>query len=467
LNLDHLHSNDTIVALATPQGTASIAVIRLSGKDAIKFCEMVFCDKKLKPKKLSRQKSHTVHYGYINDGEIILDEVLVTLFKNPNSYTGENVIEISCHGSVFIQQQIVQLFIKKGVRMAKPGEFTLRAFSNGKMDLSQAEAVADLISSSSSTSHQVAMQHIRGGFSDKIKTLRDNLVNFASLIELELDFSEEDLEFANRNDLKKLVQAIQKITQRLISSFEVGNVIKNGIPVAIVGKPNAGKSTLLNTLLNDEKAIVSDLPGTTRDAIEDEFIIDGVLFRFIDTAGIRETTDVIESMGVARTFEKIKESSIVIYLFDVHEITSKALETIIEDIKKHLNDSQLIIVGNKIDKENLEYTKREFASYKDIIFISAKEKQNLGELKKKLIELFDNKTVNITETVVTNVRHVEALSNSNKSLIKILDGLNANISAELLAIDVRKALHHLGEITGEVTTDDLLKNIFSRFCIGK
>jgi tRNA modification GTPase len=351
--------------------------------------------------------------------------------------------------------------------LATQGEFTLRAFLNGKLDLSQAEAVADLISSNSATSHQVAMQQMRGGFSNKIKLLRQNLIDFASLIELELDFSEEDVEFADRSDLKNLVTSIQRIVQRLIDSFEVGNVIKNGIPVAIVGKPNAGKSTLLNALLNEEKAIVSEIPGTTRDVIEDEISIDGVLFRFIDTAGIRETTDIIESIGVERAYEQIKLSSIAIYLFDVHEITPNELKQIVSEIEPHLHNSQLVLVANKIDKEDMEYTYREFAEFKNMIFISAKEQTGIDELKKHLVTLFDNSTVNVTETIVTNARHVEALRHTNSALIKVLEGLNSNVSGDFLAMDIRQALHHLGTITGEISSDDLLTNIFSRFCIGK
>jgi tRNA modification GTPase len=351
--------------------------------------------------------------------------------------------------------------------MANKGEFTLRAFLNNKLDLSQAEAVADLISSNSASSHQIAMQQMRGGFSSKIKLLRMNLIDFASLIELELDFSEEDVEFADRDDLKKLIYTIQKIVQRLIDSFEIGNVIKNGIPVAIVGKPNVGKSTLLNVLLEEDRAIVSDIAGTTRDVIEDEINIDGVLFRVIDTAGIRETNDIIESMGVQKTFEQIKLSSIAIYLFDAHEITSSELKLIVEDIKPHLHHSQLVLVANKIDKEDIEYTKREFAEFPHLIYISAKEQINIDVLKKHLITLFDNRIVNVTETIVTNARHVEALRNTNSSLTKILEGLNNNITGDFLAMDIRAALHYLGSITGDISSDDLLANIFSRFCIGK
>ncbi|MES2286344.1 MAG: tRNA uridine-5-carboxymethylaminomethyl(34) synthesis GTPase MnmE [Bacteroidota bacterium] len=459
--------NDTIVALATPQGIGAIGVIRLSGDKAIDICNSVFGTKSLKKKDLNKQGSHTIHFGVIHDGEVIIDEVLVSLFKTPHSYTSENTVEISCHGSKFIQQQIIQLFIKRGARMANHGEFTLRAFLNGKLDLSQAEAVADLISSNSASSHQIAIQQMRGGFSSKIKLLRQNLIDFASLIELELDFSEEDVEFADRTDLKKLVSSIQRIVQRLIDSFEVGNVIKNGIPVAIVGKPNAGKSTLLNVLLEEDRAIVSEIPGTTRDVIEDELNIDGVLFRIIDTAGIRETNDIIESIGVEKTFEQIKLSSIAIYLFDAHEITSSELRLIVEDLKPHLHNSQLVLVANKIDKEDLEYIKREFNEFPDMLFISAKERTHIDEFKKHLVDLFDSRIVNITETIVTNSRHVEALRHTNTALIKVLEGLNQNVTGDFLAMDIRQALHYLGTITGEISSDDLLANIFSRFCIGK
>lgn len=460
-------NNNTIVALATPQGIGAIGIIRLSGENAIKICDAVFRTKNPAKKKLKDQASHTIHFGVIHNNDEIIDEVLVSVFKAPHSYTGENSVEISCHGSKFIQQQIIQLLIKRGARMAAHGEFTLRAFLNGKLDLSQAEAVADLIASNSASSHQVALQQMRGGFSDKIKLLRQNLVDFASLIELELDFSEEDVEFANRSDLKNLVASIQKIVQRLIDSFEVGNVIKNGIPVALVGKPNAGKSTLLNVLLEEERAIVSEIPGTTRDVIEDELNIDGVLFRIIDTAGIRETTDIIESIGVEKTFEQIKLSSIAVYLFDVHEITATELKSVVDELQPHLRNSQLVLVANKIDKEDVDYVKREFKSFPGLLFISAKERTNIDELKKHLLRLFDNRTVNITETIVSNARHAEALQHTNEALIKVSEGLNNNVTGDFLAMDIRQALHHLGTITGEISSDDLLTNIFSRFCIGK
>ncbi len=396
----------------------------------------------------------------------MIDDVVLTVFKGPNSFTGENIVEIACHGSQYIQEQLLHLLVKEGARLATAGEFTFRAFLNGKFDLTQAEAVADLISSHSATSHHVAMQQMRGGFSGKIKVLRDNLINFASLVELELDFSEEDVEFASRTELSKNIVSMQNVIDKLIRSFELGNVIKNGVPVCIAGKPNAGKSTLLNGLLDEDRAIVSDIPGTTRDTIEDEIVIEGVRFRFIDTAGLRKTTDSIESQGVARTYETMKKASVVIYLFDVHELTSTELQKELDELKAH-TQAEIIVVGNKIDKEDIAYTKKEFAHFKDILFISAKEKLNLEELKVKLIDLFDEKSNNIPETIITNARHAEALQHTYNALTRVKAGLDKKLSGELLASDIRDALHHLGLITGEVSTDDLLQSIFSRFCIGK
>jgi tRNA modification GTPase len=458
---------DTIVALATAHGSAAIAVIRLSGPKAIAIVESYFYARPGRQKALQDKASHTAHFGLIIHQEVIIDEVLVTLFKHPRSYTGQESVEISCHGSVYIQQQLLQLFLQAGARMAEPGEFTMRAFLNGKLDLSQAEAVADLIASNSSVSHQVAMQQMRGGFSSKIKILRDHLINFAALIELELDFSTEDVEFANRSDLKNLISTINGVLHKLIHSFEVGNVIKHGIPVAIVGKPNAGKSTLLNVLLEDDRAIVSDIPGTTRDVIEDEMVIEGVLFRFIDTAGIRTTTDVIEQIGVNKAFEVIKKSAIVIYLFDVHEIGSGDLKLEIELIKEHIGTSQLVVVGNKTDTEDLEALKTEFENYPDIIYISAKHHVNIDILKKHLVGLFDDRTVDTTDTIVTNARHADSLRKAQEALQKVNNGLQENIPGDLLALDIRYALDELGSITGEVANDDILDSIFTRFCIGK
>lgn len=467
MSVKNLLDKSTIVALASPHGTGAIALIRVSGDKAIDIVEKVFFTKEQKPYSLKDKETHTIHYGFIRSNGVIVDEVLVSLFKNPHSYTGEDSIEISCHGSQFIQQQIISLLCKQGARPANPGEFTLRAFLNKKLDLSQSEAVNDLIFSNSSVSHQVAMQQMRGGFSNKIKLLRGKLIDFASLIELELDFSEEDVEFADRTELKNLIGTIQNVLDKLVESFELGNVIKNGIPVAIVGKPNAGKSTLLNTLLNDEKAIVSEIPGTTRDVIEDEMNIEGVLFRFIDTAGIRDTSDVIEQIGVNKALDAMRNSAIIIYLFDAHELSKQDLVMELEKIKGISGTSQILPVCNKIDTENLAELQKEFAGINNLLFISAKTQLYLDDLKAKLVALFDNRAVNITETVVTNVRHADALRKASASLYRVSEGLGKNIQTDLLAQDIRSALEALGMITGEVHTEDLLENIFSKFCIGK
>ena len=462
-----VNTKDTIVALATAHGSAAIAVIRLSGPQSISIVEQYFYDKNLIKKSLNAVKSHTLKYGTICLNNSVIDEVVLSVFKNPNSYTGQDSVEVSCHGSMFIQQQLLQLFLNAGARLAQPGEFTLRAFLNGKLDLSQAEAVADLIASNSSISHQVAIQQMRGGFSAKIKTLRENLINFASLIELELDFSEEDVEFANRNDLKILVNTILTVIEKLVNSYEVGNVIKNGIPVAIVGKPNAGKSTLLNVLLEDERAIVSEIPGTTRDTIEDEITIDGVRFRFIDTAGLRTTTDIIEQIGVNKALEAIKKSAIVIYLFDAHTLSSGDLNTELNVLKPYIGNSQLVVVANKIDTESTTELEAEFIDFPNMLYISAKAQQNIEKLKKQLVTLFDTRTLDTTDTIVTNARHANALINTSKALNAVIKGLETNVVADLLALDIRYALNELGNITGQVTNEDLLTNIFSKFCIGK
>jgi len=467
MSVTNILDKSTIVALATPQGTGAIAVVRVSGGKAIEIVERLFFTKDQKPYSLQNKKTHTIHYGFIVAGGVIIDEVLVSLFKNPHSYTGEDSVEISCHGSQFIQQQIIQLLCKQGARPATPGEFTLRAFLNKKLDLSQSEAVNDLIYSNSAVSHQVAMQQMRGGFSNKIKVLRSRLIDFASLVELELDFSEEDVEFADRTELKNLVISIQHILDKLIESFEVGNVIKHGIPVAIVGKPNAGKSTLLNALLDDDKAIVSEIPGTTRDVIEDEMTIEGVLFRFIDTAGIRDTSDVVEQIGVNKALDAMRNSAIIIYLFDAHELSKQDLVMELEKIRSIAGTSQILPVCNKIDTENFEELQKEFKDISNLLYISAKTHLYLDDLKAKLVALFDNRTVNITETVVTNIRHADALRKANTSLYRVAEGLGKNLQTDLLAQDIRHALEALGQITGEVHTEDLLENIFSKFCIGK
>ena len=462
-----IETNDIIVALATAHGSSAIAIIRLSGPEVLNIVEPFIYSKTLKKISLKNKPSHSVNFALIVFQDNIIDEVLITLFKNPNSYTGQDSIEISCHGSPFIQQKLLQLFLSQGARMANAGEFTLRAFLNGKLDLSQAEAVSDLIASNSALSHQFAMQQMRGDFSTKINQLRQNLINFASLIELELDFSEEDVEFANRDDLKKLISTIYSVIEALIQSFELGNVIKNGIPVTIIGKPNAGKSTLLNVLLEEDKAIVSEIAGTTRDLIEDEMIIDGVMFRFIDTAGLRITSDAVEQIGLNKAFEAIKKSAIVIYLFDAHELTAGDLVLELQKIEEHLISTQVILVANKIDIETLNDLKNEFIDFPEMIFISAKKQLNIHELKNKLLSLFDARTVSATDTIVTNARHASSLTNANLALKKVLEGLHNNIVPDLLALDIRYALNEIGLITGEVSNEDLLNNIFSKFCIGK
>jgi tRNA modification GTPase len=459
---------DTIIALATASGVGAIAVIRLSGDKAIEIADAYFKAVK-KGKKLVDQDTHTLHLGHIVDGPRTVDEVLVSVFKNPNSYTGENTVEISCHGSVYIQQEILQLFLRNGCRMADAGEFTLRAFLNGKLDLSQAEAVADLIASDSEASHQVAMQQMRGGFSNEIQLLREQLLNFASLIELELDFAEEDVEFADRQQFKDLVARIQLVLKRLIDSFAIGNVIKNGIPVAIVGEPNVGKSTLLNALLNEERAIVSDIAGTTRDTIEDEIIIDGVAFRFIDTAGIRETEDVVESIGIKKTFEKISQAQVVVYLFDLsNENTNIShIKSELSSIKNKFPLKQLVVIGNKADKIGTAALAELKTEIPELIAISAKEKTGIDTMTNALTQLIETGALHNNETIVTNSRHYDALQKALNEINKVSDGLELGLSGDLMAIDIREALYFFGLITGEVTTDDLLGNIFANFCIGK
>lgn len=458
LALMSLYQEETIVALATPNGIGAIGVIRLSGPEAIKIINRVF-----KGKNLEQQDSHTIHFGTIRDGEKIVDEVLVSLFVSPKSYTKENVVEISCHGSKYIIDAIIKLLIKQGARLAKAGEFTLRAFLNGGLDLSQAEAVADLIASNSKASHQLAMQQMRGGFSNELKILREQLIHFASMIELELDFGEEDVEFANRDDLRRLILKLHINISHLIRSFDLGNVIKNGVPVVIAGKPNVGKSTLLNALLNEERAIVSEIAGTTRDTVEDEINIKGITFRFIDTAGIRETQDIIEGKGVERTFEKIKSSAIVVYLFDAEETDEVELAKILTDLREvtNQNNSTLIVVANKADIHPLAN------STETILQISAKEKQNLQLLENALLDAVNLNLLNSDEVIVSNIRHLEALQKTEDALNRVMGGIDNPVTSDFLALDIKQALHYLGEIVGTVTTDDLLDNIFSKFCIGK
>ncbi|WP_349351048.1 MULTISPECIES: tRNA uridine-5-carboxymethylaminomethyl(34) synthesis GTPase MnmE [unclassified Flagellimonas] len=452
---------DNIVALATPSGTGAIAVIRVSGPDAITLMDPFF--KSIKGKKLANQKSHTIHLGHIVDDGKVLDEVLVSLFKGPHSYTGENVVEISCHGSPYIQQQIIQLILRNGCRSASAGEFTLRAFLNGKMDLSQAEAVADLIASDSEAAHDIAMQQMRGGFSNEIQELRQELLNFASLIELELDFSQEDVEFADRTQFNELLNRISEVLKKLIDSFALGNVIKNGIPVAIVGQPNVGKSTLLNVLLNEERAIVSEIAGTTRDTVEDHISIKGINFRFIDTAGIRETVDVVEKIGIERTFDKIEKARLIIYLFDGMAFDKKELQ----QIQEKYPNKRLLPICNKTDLLNPEQIEKITSEIPGVLFLSAKLKTGIPELEQKLLSLVDSGALSGDTTIITNSRHYDALLKALEEIQKVKEGLDMELSSDLMAIDIRQALYHLGEITGNVTTDDLLGNIFSNFCIGK
>ncbi|WP_298789327.1 tRNA uridine-5-carboxymethylaminomethyl(34) synthesis GTPase MnmE [uncultured Allomuricauda sp.] len=456
-----MSNTDNIIALATPSGIGAIAVLRISGSDSIAIVDSHF--KSISGKKLIMQKTHTIHLGHIMNGDKALDKVLVSIFKSPNSYTGENVVEISCHGSPYIQQQIVQLFLRKGCRMASAGEFTLRAFLNAKMDLSQAEAVADLIASDSEASHQIAMQQMRGGFSNEIQLLRAELLDFASLIELELDFSGEDVEFADRTQFNELLERISEVLKKLIDSFALGNVIKNGIPVAIVGEPNVGKSTLLNVLLNDERAIVSDIAGTTRDTVEDQISIKGINFRFIDTAGIRETSDQVEKIGIERTFDKVEKARLIIFLFDGSNTNTVQYE----NIKSQYPNKELLSICNKMDILNSSEIDAIKKILPNTIFLSAKMKTGIELLEQKLLSLVDSGKLSSGETVVTNSRHYDSLLKALKEIQKVKEGLEVGLSSDLMAIDIRQALFYLGEITGSVTSDDLLGNIFSNFCIGK
>ena len=455
----------TIMALSTASGAGAIAVIRLSGSEAIGLTESVF--KARSEKLLVNQKSHSIHLGDIIHQNTVIDEVLVSVFKNPHSYTGEDVIEISCHGSPYIQQQIIKILIEQGAQTAKPGEFTLRAFLNGKMDLSQAEAVADLIASENEASHQLAIQQMRGGFSSEIKNLRQELLNFASLIELELDFAEEDVAFADRKQLESLLLKIQTVLKNLLDSFALGNVIKKGVPIAIIGPPNVGKSTLLNCLLNEDKAIVSDIAGTTRDSIEDEITLEGVCFRFIDTAGIRETEDTIEKIGIKKTREKIELASFVFHLVDPTEFlkNQNPLTTELRAFKNQYPNKKLLVVFNKKDQNHMFKIPEQIQGYQSVS-ISAKMNSNIDVLIELLTVHFKlNPTQD--QSIVTNSRHYGSLYAAQKEVIAIQNGLSNGLSGDLLSIDLRQALFHLGEITGEVTNDELLGNIFENFCIGK
>ncbi len=456
---------DTIIALSTPPGAGAIGVIRLSGPKAIDVVNEVFHGKDL-----SQVDGYTVHFGKIKDEQgVVLDEVLATIFRTPKSYTKENVVEISCHGSSYIIEQIIHLFLRKGVRSANRGEFTLRAFLNGQMDLSQAEAVADLIASDSASSHDIAMKQMRGGFSDQIKELRQELIDFAALIELELDFGEEDVEFADRDRLEKLVAKIQGVIKKLIDSFHLGNVIKNGVATVIAGRPNAGKSTLLNALLNEERAIVSDIAGTTRDTIEESLNIDGINFRFVDTAGIRKAQDSIESIGVDKAMSEIQKSTVALHVVDISDTTPEMVWSDLDTFK--IKGTRFVIILNKMDLNPYtkpeEYYKEGLISAENIITTSALNKMNIEALKEHLYRTVIDHPELMDQTIVSNTRHYDALHKAYEALSAVLNGLQSGITGDFVAMDIRQALHFLGEITGEIHTDDLLESIFTRFCIGK
>ncbi|HYM94138.1 MAG TPA: tRNA uridine-5-carboxymethylaminomethyl(34) synthesis GTPase MnmE [Chitinophagaceae bacterium] len=452
--------DETIIALATPPGVGAIGVIRLSGKNACNIINQLFHSKNL-----LNEPSHTIHVGLLKEEDKLLDEVVVSLFKAPRSYTGEDVVEISCHGSSFVLQEVIDACIRKGARLAKPGEFTQRAFLNGKLDLAQAEAVADLIASNTAASQRTALHTIRGGFSKKLKELRERMIQFSALIELELDFSQEDVEFADRKKFYSLISEMDKTVEQLTSSFQAGNVIKNGVSVAIVGKPNAGKSTLLNTLLNEDRAIVSEIPGTTRDTIEEVINIGGILFRLIDTAGIRlHTSDIIENAGVQRSLEKMKQADLVLYLFDAKE---ERLE--VEKRKAEMGSQRLnyLFVINKIDETGETAAREKFSFFDQLVFISAKEQLHTEVLRERMVDAVLQGKVQTEDTIVTNARHYHALKEVEKSLVDIKEGLDKKIPGDLLALDIRRCLHYLGEITGQVSNEDMLDYIFSKFCIGK
>lgn len=454
--------SDTIVAIATPPGEGAIGIIRLSGNDAITITNAIFAGKNL-----ALQATHTLHFGKIKDGDRVVDEVVVSLYRNPKSYTGEDVIEISCHGSNYVLEQVVNMCTALGARMAKPGEFTMRAFINGKLDLTQAEAVADLIASQSGAAHKAAIHNLRGGFSEDLKEMREQLVQFSALMELELDFSEEDVEFADRTKFYELINRIAITAQQLLDSFRLGNVIKNGLSVAIIGKPNAGKSTLLNALLNEERAIVSDIAGTTRDTIEELLNINGLLFRLIDTAGIREhSADTIELQGIERSKTAMGKADVVIYLFDIVENTAAEIRARQEEFERQ--GIKCLLVGNKVDRIGSNAAWEKFNDIStDVLFISAKDKENIYTLREILYNMVTGGAIKQEGTIVTNARHYSALQDMLKSLWDIKNGLDNGITGDLIALDIRTCLHALGEITGEVTTEDKLDYIFSKFCIGK
>tara|TARA_B100000683_G_scaffold70527_1_gene68963 strand:+ start:353 stop:1708 length:1356 start_codon:yes stop_codon:yes gene_type:complete len=451
--MKYFNLEDTICAITTGGGMSAIAVIRISGEKAISICNEVFS------KDLLNADSHTIHFGSILENKKIIDEVLVSIFKNSKSFTGEESVEISCHGSTFIQNKIMQILIEKGCRTATAGEFSMRAFKNGKLDLSQAESISDLIESETEAAHKTALHQLRGGFSEKLQNLRTKLIDFASLIELELDFSEEDVEFADRKQFITLLSEIKKELEKLIQSFNLGNVIKNGIPVAILGAPNVGKSTLLNSLLNEEKAIVSNIAGTTRDAIEDELNIEGFKFRFIDTAGIRKTSDTIENLGIKKSFDKALESKIILFLID----STQVIENQIQELKKikETHSKKIIVVINKTDLNP------KISIGEETISISAKNGKGIENLKERLIKFVNTTSISDNESIVTNIRHFEELQLTLDEIESVINGMEDGISGDFLSTNIRQALFHLGSITGEVTTDTLLENIFGKFCIGK
>jgi len=491
-----MKENNTICAISTPAGVGGIAVVRVSGKNAFEICDNIFVSQS--GKKLAEQKGYTIHFGQIlknhchcgldpqspnseerfyegiagqaRNDSFVIDEVLMSVFRAPHSFTGEDCVEIACHGSLYIQQEVLQLLLENGATLAQAGEFTQRAFLNGKMDLSQAEAVADLIASTSASAHQMALNQMRGGFSDELTQLRTQLLNFVSLVELELDFNEEDVEFADREQLTALAVNIKQIISRLADSFSVGNVLKTGIPVAIVGETNVGKSTLLNVLLNEERAIVSDIHGTTRDVIEDTVNINGLMFRFIDTAGIRDTTDTIETLGIKKTFKKMKEASIILWLIDSTQLDGRA-EWITQQVAKHAKNKKIILIFNKIDKIRKEENEDLKSLFNEIdvekIYISAKKKIATEKLKKALVESSKIPEIGNNDVIVTNVRHYEALKKALKAMERVIEGLNTGISGDFLSQDIRECIHYFGEITGEISTDEVLGNIFGKFCIGK
>lgn len=459
----------TICAISTAPGVGGIAVIRISGPDAFKICDQIFQPKRA-GKNLSTQKAYTLTYGSVigNNNETI-DDVIAAVFRTPHSFTGEDTVEITCHGSTYIQQQILQSLISKGCRIAQPGEFTRLAFMNGKMDLSQAEAVADLIASTSAGQHRLALSQMRGGFSKELTELRNQLIHFTSLMELELDFSDhEELEFADRSQLHTLADHIERVISKLAHSFSIGNAIKNGIPVAIIGQTNAGKSTLLNALLNEDKAIVSDIHGTTRDVIEDTININGQIFRFIDTAGIRETSDRIEALGIERSFKALDQAQIVILMYDLTR-DSKGFETFYQDIAQRLVDKSIILVMNKSDvspTSSLPTFPFPTEGWHKIA-ISAKSKLHIPELQQLLTNVSAIPTIQQSDIIVTNVRHYEALTHALEAIHRVQDGLNSGLSGDFISQDLRECIFHLSDIVGEVTTDQVLQNIFRHFCIGK